>query len=225
MTRKLSLLALPLMCLSLMSMQNQKPVKVILFGDSITEMGVQPGGYIDKMRKILKEQNSAATNYQLIGAGVSGNKVYDLYLRLEEDVITQKPDWVFIYVGVNDVWHRKSFGTGTDPDKFEKFYVAIIRKLQAAGIQVALCTPAVIGEKGDGKNELDADLNKFSEIIRRVAAKFGLPVCDLRRVFMDYVAQNNKENKEKGILTTDGVHLNDAGNRMVAEEMLKILGE
>src|SRR5574342_525600 len=141
--------------LCLMSMQSLKPVKVIFFGDSITEIGIQPGGYIDRMRQMLKDKS--IPNYQLTGAGVSGNKVYDLYLRFEDDVLSQKPDWVFIYVGVNDVWHKKSFGTGTDPDKFEKFYVAIIRKLQANDIQVVLCTPAVIGEKADGKNELDAD--------------------------------------------------------------------
>jgi lysophospholipase L1-like esterase len=206
-------------------MQNPKPVKVILFGDSITQMGVQPGGYIDRMRKMLKEKNHSAASFQLIGAGIGGNKVYDLYLRLEDDVMSLKPDWVFIYVGVNDVWHKKSFGTGTDSDKFEKFYVAIIRKLQAQGAQIALCTPAVIGEKGANKNELDEDLNKYSQIIRDMAAKYGLAVCDLRRVFTEYLAQNNKENKEKGILTTDGVHLNDAGNQLVAEEMLKILGQ
>jgi lysophospholipase L1-like esterase len=163
-------------------MQNSKPIKVIFFGDSITELGVLAGGYIDKMRQMLKDKN--VPNYQLIGAGISGNKVYDLYLRLEDDVLSQKPDWVFIYVGVNDVWHKKSFGTGTDADKFEKFYVALIRKLQANGIQIALCTPAVIGEKADGKNELDADLSKFSQIIRKLAGKYGLPLCDLRRIFM-----------------------------------------
>lgn len=209
--------------LSLMSMQKANPVKVIFFGDSITELGIQPGGYIDRMRQMLKDRN--IPNYQLTGAGVSGNKVYDLYLRLEDEVLSQKPDWVFIYVGVNDVWHKKSFGTGTDPDKFEKFYVAIIRKLQANGVQVVVCTPAVIGEKVDGKNELDADLNKFSQIIRNLSAKYGLPLCDLRRLFMDYLALNNKENKEKGVLTNDGVHLNDAGNQLVAEQMVKIIAQ
>jgi lysophospholipase L1-like esterase len=204
-------------------MQSPKPAKIIFFGDSITEVGIQPGGYIDRMRRMLKKKSLPGNQYQLVGAGVSGNKVYDLYLRLEDDVLSQKPDWVFIYVGVNDVWHKKSFGTGTDPDKFEKFYAAIIRKLQAGAIQVALCTPAIIGEKADGENELDGDLNKFSQIIRNLAAIYDLPLCDLRRIFMDYLAQNNKENKEKGILTTDGVHLNDAGNQLVAEQMLKII--
>ena len=33
------------------------------------------------------------------------------------------------------------------------------------------------------------------------------------------------EKKERGVLTTDGVHLNEAGNRFVAGLMLKALGE
>jgi lysophospholipase L1-like esterase len=36
---------------------------------------------------------------------------------------------------------------------------------------------------------------------------------------------HNKENHEKNLLTTDGVHLNDAGNKLVADEMMKFLGE
>ncbi len=207
---------------AVMAMQSAKPAKVIFFGDSITEAGVHPGGYIDRARKMLKERNPASS-FQLIGAGIGGNKVYDLYLRVEDDVLSQKPDWVFIYVGVNDVWHKKSFGTGTDPDKFEKFYVALIKKLQAHGIQVALCTPAVIGEKADGQNEMDANLNKFSQIIRALAAKYDLPLCDLRQAFFEHLAKNNSANKEKGILTTDTVHLNEIGNQLVAEQVLKVL--
>ena len=39
----------------------------------------------------------------------------------------------------------------------------------------------------------------------------------------DIRPNNNKGNKEAGILTTDGVHLNDAGNEFVADEMMKAL--
>src|SRR5438477_7377446 len=121
--------------------------KVIFFGDSITEAAVKPHGYITVMQEMLQQQNIA--NYDLIGAGIGGNKVYDLYLRMDSDVLAKKPDVVFIYVGVNDVWHKASSGTGTDIDKFEKFYVAIIKKMQAQNIQVIVCTPATIGERWD----------------------------------------------------------------------------
>ncbi len=175
------------------------------------------------MSNELKQNN--INNYDLVGAGIGGNKVYDLYLRMEEDVLSKSPDIVVIYVGVNDVWHKKTFGTGTDADKFEKFYRAIITKLQANNAKVVICTPATIGEKKDFSNELDGDLNKYSNIIRDIGADLHIPLVDLRKSFLNYETANNTDNLDKGILTTDGVHLNEKGNQMVAELMWNILKE
>ena len=201
---------------------NQKKSRIIFFGDSITEIGVKPGGYIDQMNKMLADQK-LENNFELIGAGIGGNKIYDLYLRMDDDVLARKPNIVVIYIGVNDVWHKQSKGTGTDPDKFEKFYDAIIAKLKKENIRVVLCTPAVIGEKTDFSNQLDGDLNNYSNIIRSLAKKNNLPLIDLRKAFLEYDLQNNPENKEQGILTVDRVHLNATGNKVVAEEMLRAL--
>lgn len=200
--------------ISCMAMQ-KKAKKVIFFGDSITQAGVKDNGYINLLKKTLDP-----TQYELIGAGIGGNKVYDLYLRMEDDVLNKKPDLVFIYIGINDVWHKLGVKTGTDYDKYLKFYQALINKIQANGSKLVLCTPTVIGEKKDGTNEVDADLNKYAAGVRELAAKNNLPLCDLRKAFMDYESANNTEDKEKGVLTTDKVHLNDAGNKLVADTML-----
>lgn len=200
----------------------QQKQHIVFFGDSITQAGVQPNGYISVLGNLIKNKG-LSDQYQLTGAGIGGNKVYDLYLRMEDDVLAKNPTTVVIWVGVNDVWHKKSFGTGTDPDKFEKFYHAIIKKLQSKNIKVLLCTPAAIGEKTDFTNELDGDLNKYAAIIRDIAQKDNCALIDLRKTFLDYNLKNNSQNKDRGILTTDGVHLNDAGNKLVAEEMLRAL--
>lgn len=201
----------------------QKKTKVIFFGDSITELGVKRDkyvGYILKMDSMLKKEKKD-DQYELIGSGISGNKVYDLYLRLEDDVMSKNPDVVVIYVGVNDVWHKTLLGTGTDADKFEKFYQAIIKKLKDKNIKVVLCTPAVVGEKTDMSNPLDGDLNRYSNIIRDLSKKNSLPLIDLRKKFLDYLKNNNPDNKEKDILTYDRVHMNDKGNQLLADEMWK----
>src|SRR5258708_21034962 len=125
-----------------------KPQKVIFFGDSITAQGVRHGGYITRMRDALT-QKGMANDYELIGAGIGGNKVYDLFLRMDDDVLAQNPDVVFIYIGVNDVWHKATSGTGTDIDKFDKFYTAIVNKLLDKHIRLILCTPPVIRSKND----------------------------------------------------------------------------
>jgi len=205
-------------CLVIFTSMTLKPKRIIFFGDSITQQGVSKNGYITLLKKRLD-----STKYEVIGAGIGGNKIYDLYLRLEDDVLNKKPDLVVIYVGINDVWHKQSSHTGTDYDKYLKFYQALINKIQGIGSKVVLCTPSVIGEKKDGTNEMDADLNKYAEGIKQLAAKNNLPVCDLRKVFADYEAQNNPEDQEKGILTVDRVHLNETGNKLVADQLLPLV--
>lgn len=199
-----------------------KTQKVIFFGDSITELGAKPGGYIMRMKDELDKKN-LGSDYELAGAGIGGNKVYDLYLRMDDDVLAQNPDIVFIWVGVNDVWHKTMFGTGTDRDKFEKFYTAIINKCLDRHIRLFLVTPAVIGEKTDYTNQQDGDLNAYAQIIRNLAQKFHTGLVDLREIFHTYELKDNPGNKESGILTVDRVHLNDAGNQLVADSMLDAL--
>jgi len=212
------------LCLFILSsfIDMQKKERIIFFGDSITREGMQPTGYIIKLGELLK-QKGQENNYDLIGAGIGGNKVYDLFLRMDEDVLSKNPDKVVIWVGVNDVWHKRTYGTGTDADKFEKFYTAIIKKLQQKNIKVIICTPAAIGEKTDFSNELDGDLNKYSSIIKSLASKNNCGIVDLRAAFLRFNLTNNKENKESGILTADRVHLNEKGNQLVADEMMKIV--
>lgn len=198
-----------------------KKKKVVFFGDSITQAGVLPKGYITVMQHMLQQQH--VDGYELIGAGIGGNKVYDLYLRMDSDVIAKSPDIVVLYVGVNDVWHKSMFGTGTDPDKFEKFYRALIHKLQANNAKIVVCTPAAIGEKTDFSNVQDGDLNKYCNIIRHIASDEKVPLVDLRKFLLDYNMANNPQNLDKGILTVDGVHLNDKGNQLVAEQMWNVI--
>lgn len=195
-----------------------KPKKIIFFGDSITQQGVKPGGYVDLIKKQLD-----SSKYEVIGAGIGGNKVYDLYLRMEDDVLNKKPDLVVIYIGVNDVWHKLTSRTGTDQDKFVKFYQGLINKIQASGAKVVLCTPAVIGEKKNGGNEMDSELDKYAEEIRNLALKNKLPLCDLRKLVTGYDLEHNPDDAAKGILTVDGVHMNARGNQTLATALLPLV--
>lgn len=222
MRRFYRLFQIALIAIPLLAMRQDKPLRVIFFGDSITQAGVGPTGYITKMTEMLKATGQDS-QYELMGAGIGGNKVYDLYLRLEDDVLSKKPDVVFIYVGINDVWHKASSGTGTDPDKYVKFYEALIKKMKAQNIRVIVCTPTVIGERNDNSNAQDGDLNQYSKLIRDIATRNNLELCDLRKYFEDYLVKNNPENKEKGVLTSDRVHLTEEGNKFLADRMMEAL--
>jgi lysophospholipase L1-like esterase len=181
------------------------------------------GEFIDTDGKTVGKHSGYTKYVNGQRASIGGNKVYDLFLRMEDDVLSKKPDVVVIYVGVNDVWHKASYGTGTDADKFTKFYTALIKKMQSQGIKLILTTPAAIGEKNDHSNQQDGDLNQYSKIIRDLAKEHKCGLVDLRKEFLAYNLANNPENKGQGILTTDRVHLNEAGNKLVAELMFKEL--
>ena len=201
--------------------------RVVFFGDSITQAAVEANGYIAVLQNTLGKQRKGGA-YELIGAGISGNKVPDLQARLEKDVLARKPDLVFIYIGINDVWHFehpccKDNGGGTPKAVFETGLLDIIAQLKATGAKVVLCTPTVIGEARPGTNPQDKMLNEYAAISRRVATQTGSKLCDLRVSFQDYLRKNNKKNLDKNILTTDGVHLNHAGNQLVAKQMLAFL--
>jgi lysophospholipase L1-like esterase len=203
----------------------KKGDRVVFLGDSITQAGAGPKGYVTLIRKDLQEKHRDL-GIEVIGAGISGNKVPDLQRRLERDVINRKPTVVVIYIGINDVWHgEKDPARGTPKDRYEAGLKEIIGKCQKAGARVVLCTPSVIGEKKEGANKLDSKLDEYAGISRKVAKETGVRVCDLRKAFLDYLKTHNPENRERGVLTGDRVHLNAAGNRFVADTILKCLGE
>jgi isoamyl acetate esterase len=195
--------------------------RIVFFGDSITEQGVNPLGYVSLIRVELATR-SPDFGVEVIGAGVSGNKVTDLKNRLVRDVLQKKPTHVVIYIGNNDVWHWNLKNLkGTTKEKFESGLREIVARIQYSGAAVILCTPSVIGEKTDSSNAQDPMLKEYAGISRKVAKDLNIQLCDLQKAFHDYLVIHNTENKEKGILTTDGVHLNDEGNKLVAQELLR----
>ncbi len=195
--------------------------KVIFFGDSITEYGILQRGYIYLMKRMLMQQH--INKYDLIGSGIGGNKITDLQARLTNDVIAQSPAIVVIWIGVNDVWHKYTHGYGTGVELFYETYRNIIKQLLADKIKLMLVTPAVIGEQKGHVNKADAELDEYAQVIRNIAKEFELSLCDMRALFAAYEANNNIANAYAGILTTDGVHLNDVGNKLAAEEIWKVL--
>lgn len=200
----------------------KKGDRIVFLGDSITQGGAGPTGYISLFRDIVKKRH-ADLGVEVIGAGISGNKVPDLQKRLERDVLSKKPTAVVIYIGINDVWHSKG-GRGTSKADFEAGLKDIIGQITAGGARVILCTASVIGEKHDGTNELDKMLDEYCAISRQVAAATKSQLVDLREAFLAYAKANNKDNVGQNLLTTDGVHLNVAGNKFVAKQMLGAFG-
>ena len=209
--------------------------KVIFLGDSITQAGESVEGEGTYKGFITSLKENIGQEMELINKGIGGNKVPDLLLRYKNDVLELKPNIVFIYIGINDVWHKYDWGSGTDIDIYENGLRKIISEIKTTGAKIILCTPTVIGENiGEFKlvnnfkyiettDIMNNDLDAFSDVVRNLSSEFNTELLDLRKKFKDYISNNNMENLSKGILTYDGVHLNNEGNKLIADEMIKFL--
>ncbi len=167
----------------------QEPLKkndrIVFLGDSITAAGVRKTGYITLSSAAIAKAHPDL-NIEVIGAGIGGHKVPDCQKRLDKDVLQKKPTIVFIYIGINDVWHWTHPRViargkkGTTPKEFENGLKDMVAKINKAGARVILCTPTVIGEKSDGSNSDDKRLDQYSNISRKVAKETGSQLLDLK---------------------------------------------
>ena len=167
--------------------------RIVFLGDSITQAGARPGGYVALFKQAVDDQFGEG-EVEVIGAGISGHKVPDCQKRLDRDVISKKPTHVLIYIGINDVWHSTS-NRGTSKEDFESGLHDLIDRIRKADSKVILCTASVIGEKTDGSNSLDKMLDEYCDISRKVASEKKVPLLDLRKQFLDHLKKENKLNK------------------------------
>lgn len=200
---------------------------IVFFGDSITQLGVKPRGYVTLVDAAIESAYSGK-DIQVVGAGISGHKVPDLQERLGRDVLSREPSIVFIYIGINDVWHWELAKTrdhlsGTTKEAFEAGLIDLIQQIHENGARVILCTPTVVGEQKEGTNPLDEMLDQYADISRKVARDTEIQLLDLRAAFVDYLNQNNPDDLHQDVLTYDGVHLNDQGNQFLADLVLEAL--
>ena len=198
----------------------KKGDRIIFFGDSLTALAGEEKpkqhvtkGYVRIVREKLNETHKDK-NVEVDWVATGGHRVPDLLARLDKDVLPKKPTIVVIQIGCNDARRLPQ-------DQFQAGLEELIDRLQKAGIQVVQCTLTSVGEKHDGTNKDDPQLEAFAAVARQVAKAKNVPLNDLRGAFVAHWKANNPDNKANGILTYDGNHFNDAGNQFVAEQMLK----
>ena len=190
--------------------------KIAFLGDSITAAGRRPGGYCQLVLLALKDQGIEANP---VFAGISGHKSNQMLARLERDVLKHKPNWMTLSCGVNDVWHGER---GVDLESYKKNITEIVNKAQAAGVKVVLLTSTMIRE--DQSNDLNQKLLPYNTFIRTLAKEKKCLLADLN-ADMQAVLKTFPTDAPKGKqLTSDGVHMNKAGNIMMARGVAKAFG-
>jgi acyl-CoA thioesterase-1 len=172
------------------------PVKILMFGTSLTQgLGLPPG---TELPAVLQAKLAAAhVQAKVINAGVSGDTSADGLSRIDWS-LADRPDAAIVELGSNDALR------GIDPAITEKNIAAVLAKLQAAHIPVLL-----LGMKAP-RNLGPEYTARFDAIFPRLAARHH----DMLYPFaLEGVALDPKLNQ------ADGMHPNPAGVQVIAAHL------
>ncbi len=192
--------------------------KVAFMGDSITAGGWgNPAGYV---RLVVAGLEANGVKVTPIPAGIGGHKSNQMLERLKRDALDKKPDWMTLSCGVNDVWHG---ARGVPLDQYKTNITAILDQCAAAGTKVVVLTATVISEELDAEN--NQKLAPYNEFLRSLAKERKAPLADLYGMFATAIkAKPNTTGKPGRLLTSDGVHMNPAGEQLMARGVLQAFG-
>ncbi len=204
-------------------------MKIVLFGDSITDMGRDRTsdmgafsfghGYSNIIASQLLKSNPL--RYEIYNRGISGDRIVDLYARIKRDVWNVQPNILSILIGVNDVWHDLGENpNGVDIVRYEKVYRMIIEetKERLADVKFILCEPFVL--KGAATEEHYADFLKvkdYAKVVKRLAEEYSLYFLPLQKI-LDEAAEKFGADK----FLYDGVHPSLAGAGLIADAWLNL---
>ena len=218
--------------------------RIVCLGDSITQGGEGPGGYVWLLRHYLNalygpHSSGTATSTQnspeivqtieVVNAGISGHKSTDMLARFQRDVLDKRPDLVTISVGVNDVWHGfyDNHPDGDGPRgiplvEYRQHVEDMIVQAEKSGAKVVVLSTTVIHEDDNKEN---AKLKTYNAALRELAKKHHAAFVDYQKPFWALIdAYQKQAGGHELLLTVDGVHMNAIGNRVMAHTLLTGLG-
>ncbi len=212
-------------------------MKTILFqGDSITDfyrlrdnaetkyddcLGM---GYPTMVKGRLGLENP--NKYRFINRGISGNRIVDLYARIQADFIAVKPDYISILDGINDIWHGRDWNNGVDAEHYDKIYRMLIDDLlrYLPDIKIMIMEPFVlpgcntvnIEKDPDRLNGFKKSVFQYSGIAKQVADDYNLEFVPLQQKLNEAAKIMGDEQ-----ILADGVHPTAIGHEIIAREWIK----
>ena len=185
-------------------------------GDSITQQGQRnPDGYVNL---VIRGLAAEGVNVKPVKAGISGHKSDQMLARLDRDVLSKKPRWMTLSCGVNDVWHQ-DHGKGVSLEDYKANITKILDKCAAANCTVIVLTATLFEKPQMAEDPHNVKLAPYNEWLRAEAKRRNLPLADLNAAMWKVHAKDAKAK-----LTRDGVHMEAAGNRLMARGVLTAMG-
>jgi lysophospholipase L1-like esterase len=202
---------------------------VVLFqGDSITDAGRSR-----EKASVANEQAGLGSGYAWLAAaellvdrpkdnlkafnrGVSGNKVFQLAERWEEDCLKLKPNVLSILIGVNDIWHKLNGKYDGTLEVYERDYRALLERTRKAlpKIKLVICEPFVL-KCGAVNEKWFPEFDGYRAAARHIAEAYKAVFIPFQSMFDQAISYAPPEHWAK-----DGVHPTSAGASLMAHTWL-----
>ena len=205
------------------------PGSTILFqGDSITDAG--------RKRGIAEPNDQAALGggYAFLGAaelltgyagqdlkvhnrGISGNKVYQLAERWQEDCLDLKPDVLSILIGVNDIWHNLNGHYDGTVETYRTDYQKLLTRTKESlpEVKLVICEPFVL-KCGAVNDKWFPTFDGFREAAKAMADEFDTVWVPFQSMFDEAVKLAPPPH-----WAGDGVHPSAAGAALMAHTWMR----
>lgn len=206
--------------------------RFLFVGDSITDCGRRRpvgeapppealgDGYVRQVDALLRTECPDRAIH-VINMGVGGDTVRDLAVRWETDVIALHPDWLAVFIGINDAWRRIEPPADVESHvtlgEFASTLDTLVERVEPRLRGLVLIAPYVI--ETNRADPLRAMMDRYAAAVRDVAAGHRALLVDAQAAFDDALCH-----LRPGDLAQDRIHVNREGHAILARAVLDALG-
>jgi len=211
------------------SQQVPENLTILFQGDSITDAGRNRGRYYANegggmgggyVHQVVAELlgSSPGKKLRFYNRGISGNKVYQLAERWEDDCLQLKPDVLSILIGVNDFWHTLSSGYEGTAATYEADFRQLLDRTKKALPDIRL----IIGEPFavEGGTAIHSawypEFPRYQKAARNIAEEYGAQFIPYQQVFDEALKKALAD-----YWCPDGVHPSIAGGYLMKKAWIE----
>ena len=211
--------------------------KLLFIGDSITDTSrSRPIGQTVKTKAGLEDTSRLGSgfvsiinnllissypqlNLTLLNLGCNGHRITDLKCRWKRDVLDLKPDWLIIFIGINDVWRQ--FDRPKDPNQvsineFEKTYRNIIEESKAKSSQIVMLSPYYLEKNLD--DPMRIKMIQYAQIVEKLSIEYQCTFIKLQKAFDNFLNSRTVES-----ISADKIHISKVGHTIIAQAFLNAI--
>ncbi|HUT34697.1 MAG TPA: SGNH/GDSL hydrolase family protein [Planctomycetota bacterium] len=198
---------------------------MVLIGDSITDCGRRDpaaaplgNGYVAFFVDLVTAKYPER-KIRFVNKGIGGNTVLDLEARWEADVLAERPDWLSVMIGINDLHRSLDRVRDVPPEVYRESYTRILTRVasQLAPKLVLLDPFYMILERdaNECQRRVLAMLPGYLEVVHDLAKAFDARLVRLHEMFA-------RQLQYRPFTTFCGepVHPNRTGHLLIAWELL-----